>query len=175
MEFKKVLEKRQTIRRFKNKNIPEETIREILELANLAPSAGNLQAFKIIIIKNDEIKKRIPEFTFSSQDFIAEAPVVFIIFADLGVSAARFNERGRDLYAIQDATIFASYLQLAAASKKLTTVWVGSFDEKKVQKFFQTPKNLKPVVIMPCGYPKIEAPKTKRKKMEELILTREHD
>jgi len=52
MDFFDVIKKRHSVRAFKNKPIEEEKIKEILETINSAPSAGNLQAYHIILIKD---------------------------------------------------------------------------------------------------------------------------
>jgi nitroreductase len=163
MDFEEVVRKRQSIRRFEEKEIPEEKIREILELANLSPSAGNLQARKVFLIKDKETKEKIAP----SQDFIAEAGIVLIICADRNESA-KYGERGRELYSIQDATIFASYLQLAATSLGLASCWVGTFDEEEIKRILNLPEGLKPIAILPIGYAAEKPARTPRKKLEDI-------
>jgi nitroreductase len=174
MEFKEVLEKRRSIRKFKSTEIPDEKIREILQLAQLAPSAGNVQAYKIKIIKNDGDKKKLPEATFSSQgsrqDWIAGAPVALIICADINESEKKFGERGRNLYAIQDATIFTSYVQLVIASLGLASGWLGNFKEEDLRSLLNLPENLKIIAVIPFGYPDSEPEPRKRKKLDEILL-----
>ena len=174
MEFKEVLEKRRSIRKFKSTEISDETIREILQLAQLAPSAGNAQAYKIKIIKNTDDVKKLPEATFSSQgsrqEWISDAPVVLIICADIEESEKKFGERGRNLYAIQDATVFTSYVQLVIVSKGLACGWLGNFNEEKLRSSFDLSENLKIVAIIPFGYADGEAGTKERKKLDEVLL-----
>ncbi len=98
MEFKEILEKRRSIRKFKPQEIPDEKIREILELAQLAPSAGNLQAYKVKIIKDGEAKKKISDGTFMTkikgvtQEWIFATPAIFAICADIKESEAGYKE-----------------------------------------------------------------------------------
>ena len=175
MEFNEVLEKRRSVRKFKATEIPDEKIREILQLAQLAPSAGNVQAYKIKIIKNDEDRKKLPETTFSSQgskqEWIAGAPAVLIICADMDESEKRFGERGRNLYAIQDATIFTSYVQLAITSLGLASGWLGNFNEENLRILLNLPENLKIVAVIPFGYPDGELGKRERKKLDDILLS----
>jgi nitroreductase len=81
MEFFEVLEKRFSCRNFKNEEVEEEKIKRIMEAVNSAPSAGNLQSYKVFIIKDKEKKQKLVDASFG-QEFIAEAPVVFVFCAD---------------------------------------------------------------------------------------------
>ncbi len=78
--------------------------------------------------------------------------------------------RGRDLYAIQDATIFTAYLQLAIVSAGLASTWVGSFHEEDLKKSLNLPEHLKIVALIPFGYPDAEPAPRERKNIEEILL-----
>lgn len=174
MEFNEVLEIRKSIRKFKQEMIPDETIQEILYLTQLAPSAGNLQAYRVKIVTTEDKKELLKEATFtrtfSKQDSVMSAPVIFIICADIAESEKIFKDRGRILYAVQDATIFAAYLQLVIASKGLASVWIGSFDENEVKNALSLPEHLRPLIMIPFGFPADEARPRQRKKLEEIII-----
>ncbi|MFN7181896.1 MAG: nitroreductase family protein, partial [Planctomycetota bacterium] len=78
-------------------------------------------------------------------------------------------DRGKKLYAIQDATIACAYAQLAITALGLGSVWVGAFDEKKVKQILNLPKELKPIAILPIGYPNEQPKITSRRKLEDII------
>lgn len=171
MEFEEILRKRRSIRKFKDAEIPEETVQKLLELSNLAPSAGNLQARRVVVVRDRETKERIVGTT-RGQAFIAGAPVVFVICAVPEESAAEYGERGRDLYAVQDATIFTSYLQLVATSLGLSSCWVGAFDEEKAMEILGLGQGVRPVAVIPVGYAD-ETPRSfSRKSSDEIIFHR---
>lgn len=156
MDFRKVVEKRFSMREFQSTSVPENVVREIIDLAKLAPSAGNLQAYKVVISK--EILTHV------------EAPLSLVICADQERSASRYGERGNNLYAIQDATIFASYLQLAVVNAGLASVWVGTFRESKVRNLLNIPENLRPIAVICLGYPIGEKSGRRRRNYEDIIL-----
>jgi nitroreductase len=168
MEFGEVLKRRRSIRKFEGREVPDERISEILELAKLSPSAGNLQARKVIVVKNKEIKEKLARAALD-QDFIAEASVVFVIIACPEESAGRYGERGKNLYALQDATIFASYLQLVATNLGLASYWVGAFREEEVKNILELEETLVPIAIIPVGYAAEEPRKTPRKDLDEFV------
>lgn len=168
MEFEGVLKARRSVRKFKDEEIPNKKIRKVLELANSAPSAGNLQAFRVVVVKDKNIREGLSGAALG-QISVADAPVNLVICAVPEESAVKYGDRGRELYSIQDATIFAAYIQLAIASLGLSSVWVGAFNEEEVAGVLELEENIKPVAIVPIGYPAEEPGKTRRKSLNEII------
>jgi nitroreductase len=170
MELVKVIKKRRSIRNFKTKNIQDKLLYKIIETANLSPSAGNLQARSLIVIKNQDTINKIRLNSVGMQKFKGYIPILLVIMANLKESAEVYKDRGKSLYAIQDATIFASYVQLLLTENKLASRWVGWFDERKISQILKLSKDIRPVIILPIGYPD-EFPSAKeRKTLGELIL-----
>lgn len=169
MEFFETIVKRCSIRAFKKEPVEEWKINRLLEVANLAPSAGDLQAYEIIIVKDDERKRRLSEAALG-QDFIAEAPVVFVFLSNPRRSARRYGKRGIEIYCLQDATIAAAYLQLAATALGLGSVWVGAFYDDEVSECVNAGE-LKPVAIIPVGYPDEEPIITPRRGVSNLAYS----
>ncbi len=152
MDFDKVAKKRRSVRSFSEKDIPEEDIQEIIEIGHMAPSAGNLQARDFILIKDDENKKKLAKNAYG-QSFIKEVPWVIVICANKERSGKKYGERGRELYSIQDATAAVENMLLAVVDKGYGAVWVGAFEEEKVAKQLNVPDHVRPVAIIPVGYP----------------------
>ncbi|MCS7134817.1 MAG: nitroreductase family protein [Candidatus Aenigmarchaeota archaeon] len=167
MDFFEVVEKRRSIRKFLSKKIEEEKLLKLLNTANLAPSAGNLQAFEIFLVRDEKKKQMICKASYN-QDFIKEADVVLIFCANPSRSMKWYGERG-EFYALQDATISAAYVQLAAAALGLGSVWIGAFDEKKISEIIELSDNLRPVAIIPIGYPAEAPTKKPRRKLNDLV------
>jgi len=151
MELRDAIHERRSVRSFRSDPISDDLIQELLSYARWAPSAGNLQDWFVYIVRNEGIKRALANAAFG-QDFVSEAPVVLVICADLE-RAAHYGERGIDLYSIQDTAAFAYAFMLLAHEKGLGTVWVGAFDENAVRSILDIPSNLRPVVIIPVGYP----------------------
>jgi len=170
MRFEEVVKKRQCARSYLEKEVPEDLIEKILNLANLSPSAGNLQARRVIIVSDPQLRRKLKKACRGFARFSDELPVVFVICSVPEESANKYEERGKNLYALQDATIFASYLQLAAVSLGLASCWVGSFDEKEVSKICNLPENLVPVAMIPVGFSKEEPGEKSRKTLAEIIF-----
>jgi nitroreductase len=151
MDFFITVEDRHSMRKYAETPVEEEKLQKILETANKAPSAGNLQAYEIFVVRNPEHRQALVKASWD-QDFLAEAPVVLIFCAHAARSAERYNERGIELYCIQDATIACAFAMLAAKAQGLDTVWVGAFNEAAVSEIAHIPSGLRPVVMLPIGY-----------------------
>lgn len=147
-----IFQKRHSVRSYKNKKVEKEKLHEILQAADSAPSAGGLKAREIKAVYNTEIKKQLAGAAFD-QDFVAQAPVVLIFFALPLHSASKYGERGRSLYAPQDATIAASFAWLQAVMLNLSACWVGAFDESRVISILKVDSNWRPIALLPIGYP----------------------
>ncbi len=171
MNFQRIAENRHSIRDYLAKEIEEEKLSQILESARSAPSAGNLQAYKIFVTKEAALKRKVAQAAFD-QDFVGEAAVVLIFCQDAYQSAKKYSERGEKLYSLQDTTIACAYAQLAASDLGLGACWVGAFDEEKVKRTVHIPQTLRPVALLPIGYP-AENPKIKdRRPLSELVVKR---
>lgn len=143
--------KRVSIRKFKSGDVDNETLQLILEAANAAPSAGNLQARDFVVVRDKERKIRLAKAALK-QMFIAEAPVVVVVCANYPRSMRVYGERGK-LYAEQDATAAIENILLAVTALNLGAVWVGAFDEVEVAKILKLPEFVRPMAIVPIGYP----------------------
>jgi len=148
-----LFKKRKSTRAYKPDPIEKEKLDEILEAANSAPSAGNLKARKIVVIEDEKTKRKLAEAAFG-QDFISEAPLALVFTALPEASAKKYGQRGRELYAVQDATIAASFAWLQAVDLSLSSCWVGAFDEEEVKKILELDANERPIAILPIGYAK---------------------
>lgn len=151
MECMEAIKERRSVRKFKDRAVGKEIIEELLKAAQMAPSAGNLQARDFIVVYNKVTKQKLTNAALG-QSFVEQAPVVIIAVANIERSSRVYKSRG-ELYAIQDATAGIENLLLAAYSMGLAACWVGAFDEYSVSEVLCIPQTAKPVAIIPVGYP----------------------
>lgn len=163
-----ILERR-SIRRFKDEEVPAATVGRLLDAARWAPSAGNIQPWKIAVIYSKDKKQELAAAAFGQQ-FVAQAPVVFVVCALPEKSAARYGDRGRNLYAIQDTAAMVQNIMLAAAGYGLGTCWVGAFDEKAVSETLGLAFDHRPVAIIPIGYPGGEVKAPARSSVDDIVV-----
>lgn len=170
MNFFDLIFKRRSVRAYKNVKLDETSLEKILGACAIAPSAGNLQSYKIFVIQNPTIKNKLIETT-NNQIFLGQASVNLLFCANPQSASPKYAERGASLYCMQDATIATVYAQLAATELGLDTCWVGAFDPKKVTDICSIDPNLIPVSILAIGTgdPAYEKRPFKRKEIKDLI------
>ncbi|HEX7456447.1 MAG TPA: nitroreductase family protein [Candidatus Nanoarchaeia archaeon] len=171
MGFQEIAKNRHSIRAYLPKEIEEEKLTQILEAARQAPSAGNLQAYKIFVVKESQTKQQIAAAA-NDQDFLGQAAVILIFCQDPYQSAKKYRKRGEELFSLQDATIACAYAQIAASDLGLGTCWVGAFDEEKVREIVHISQTLRPVALLPVGYPAETPPPHDRRPLSELVVKR---
>lgn len=168
MDFFTVLQERHSVRAFAERPVEPEKLQAVLEAANRAPSAGNLQAYEIYVVTRPTVLKALMRAAFE-QKFVAQVPVVLVFCAHPVRSARSYGERGATLYSLQDATIACAYAQLAATALGLGSVWVGAFDEDAVRKALGVGKELVPVALLPIGYAAEKPEITPRRALDDLV------
>jgi nitroreductase len=171
MEFFETVHARQSVRVYQSKPVEAKQLDAILSAANQAPSAGNAQGYEILVVRDAPTIRSLAKASFS-QMFITQAPVVLVFCADPARSGAKYGERGDQLYCVQDATVAAAYAQLAVTALGLATCWIGAFDDEEVAKVLGLRADLRPIAMLPVGWPAETPPRTRRRALSDLV--REH-
>jgi len=167
MDLIQAINTRRSIRRYKDKPLEKGLIEQILHAAQMAPSAGNLQARDFVVVTEKKIKERLAEAALD-QSFIAEAPAAIVVCANLERSGRIYRARGEELYSIQDASASTMNMLLAAHSLGMGTCWVGAFYEEAVSKILGLPSSIRPIAIIPVGYPAETPRPTPRMEIEKV-------
>jgi len=168
-DFFETVRHRHSIRKYRaDVPVEQEKLHAILEMACAAPSAGDLQSYHILVVTDAQQRKQLSEIA-DGQAFIAEAPVVMLFCSDPQRAAKKYGERGERLYALQDATIAASYAQLAVVAAGLASTWVGFFDGARLKQEFALAPGLEPVAALCIGYPAELPEETPRRPINEVV------
>ena len=161
------LSSRASVRDFGPAPLEETEIEAILRSARTAPSAGNREAWDVVVVTDREVREALAEAALS-QPHVREAPCVLAVCANYVRSMSRYGERGI-LYAIQDATIACTYMMLAAHAAGLQSCWTGAFDEEQVKEILYLPGHLRPVSLLAVGRGRIPAERTGRMGLSEHV------
>ncbi len=163
------IRERRSVRRYQARPVPDATLGRLLESAVLAPSAGNVQAWHFYVVKDDERRQAVAAAAHN-QLFVAQAPVVLVVCADVPRMAQRYGARGTGLYLFQDTAAAVQNILLAATAFGLATCWVGSFDEQAVTEALGADAGrLRPMAIIPVGYPAEEPSPRPRRPLDEVV------
>ena len=166
MSFLNLAQNRRSIREFTAQPVSDSDLNTILEAARVAPSSGNTQPWHIYAISNQEKRAEIVQ-SACSQGFIATAPVLLVICADIPRNTQRYGERGQHLYCLQDTAALVQNILLQAAQLNLGTCWIGAFKEAEVSRVLSLSDDMRPVALIPVGYPaSIPDPRARREVSE---------
>ena len=152
METFECIKSRRSVRKYDKKDVPHEIIGQIIFAGTQAPSAGNIQPWVFIVVKDDDTKKELSTAALR-QDHVYKAPVVIAVAADLEKSGDKYGERGKKFYSIQDTAAAIENMLLTAHDLGLGTCWVSAFEEEKVKDILSMPDRLRPVALITLGYP----------------------
>ncbi len=168
MDVFEAIKGRRSIRAYTSDKVSDEDIEKLIDAAHWAPSAGNIQPWEFVIVRDAKIKRRLSAAALN-QKFIEEAPVVIVVCADEDRSGWRYGSRGTNLYCLQDTAAATQNILLAACALGLGACWIGAFHEDEVEKALNTPRGVRPVAIIPVGHPAEKPTAPPRRSIGEII------
>ncbi len=147
------METRHSTRAFDpGREVDSELVEELLRCACLAPTAGNVQPWRFFVVREQGLKEALARAALG-QEFISEAPLDIVVCADLKAHASSYGARGSELYAVQDTAAATQNLLLTATALGLGSCWVGAFKEDTAAEALNLPRHIRPMAIVPIGYP----------------------
>jgi len=123
----------------------------ILEAGKYAPSAGNLQNWKFIVVKNDGKRKSIAKACLN-QEWMKIAPIYIVVVAEPKKAERYYGSRGARLYTTQGCAAAIENMLLAAHNLGLGSCWVGAFDEDEIWRVLGLPEDVTVQGIITIGY-----------------------
>jgi len=170
-----IIQGRRSIRRYLEKDIPQETFDQLLEAARWAPSWANTQCWNFVVVKDRKIKEQIQETVSPrnpSSKAIITAPVLLVVCGQLkksGYYNDQYPTKFGDWF-MYDLGLATQNLCLAAHEAGLGTVIVGLFDHDRVGEIVKLPEGHEVLVLIPLGYPDHAPSPPKRREVEEFCF-----
>ncbi|MBN1486063.1 MAG: nitroreductase family protein [Anaerolineae bacterium] len=162
MEFFELIKKRYSVRGYKPDPIEEDKLMQVLEAARLAPTAGNRQPFRVLVI---ETKGREEELQrIYNRPWFVQPPLIICV---CGVHNEAWFRRDNKSYVDVDAAIVMDHIILAATALDLGTCWIAAFNAAAAREVLNLPQGIEPIVFTPLGYPAV---KPKAKKIREELV-----
>jgi nitroreductase len=169
VDFFELIESRYSVRSYSNRPVEEEKLRKILRAAQIAPTAANLQPFRLLVRETRGCQGDLGRLYH--REWFCQAPIVIGVCS---VTKEGWVRRDGKNYADVDATIVMDHMVLAAAALGLGTCWIAAFDPAVARSVFDLPEGFEPLAFTPLGYPADEAPAERpRKPLRELIWRQE--
>ncbi len=172
MKVFEAIQKRRSIRKFKPDPIPEEHLERVLEAARLAPSAGNRQPWRFVVVREKETRLRLAELA-DNQFFVGGAPTVIAAFGDPEDSPGGYRRDPMIAYK-QDPMIAVEHMCLEAVELGLGTCWIGpaspNYDVEEIKRLLEVPERMYMICLLPMGYPDQDPPPRRRRPREETFF-----
>ena len=146
MEFKEVVKNRYSCKKYRNNKVEPEKLEAILAAGRLAPTAKNLQEQHIYVLQSEEMLAKVDALTPCRYN----APVVLVVAFDKN-NVFTYPGDKRDS-GVEDATIVATHMILAAADEGVDSCWVNFFDPEKAAEALGLPENEEVLMLMDLGY-----------------------
>ena len=189
MEFYKVVKRRRSIRKFKSDSVDEKVLKRVLKAGMWAPSAGNLQPWRFVVVQNRELKEKLAKIhteysrktwkTFESEiakdlasrggtwnkEYSVNAPAWIIICYKITL------QKGFDETAFASTWCAIENILLAATAEGLgcCPYTLASGEEQVIREVFPIPKDCRIAAIIHIGYADIKLNPPKRKEFEIVV------
>jgi nitroreductase len=162
MDVLEAIHQRRSIRDFLDKPVPDELIWQVIEAGTWAPSAGNMQAWEFVVVKDRQARRKLVDTTdagitaragVNTQEWLMEAPAIVVVCYDVKRMGARYGQKGRELMTKLDCMGCVQNMMLAATGLDLGSCCVVGFDPQALKEALPIPKELTPLLLVAMGYP----------------------
>jgi len=183
MNLYELMMKRRSVRIFKDQEIPDSIIQQLIDVANQAPSGGNIQPLSIILVRSLEGRKKLAELS-GGQPWVESAPLTMTFCLDFyrikkWAELCQTDFRGEQavnhfLIAYADLMVAAQNVVILAEDFGLGSVYIGSIQHEidEARNFFKIPEYVLPMMLLSIGFPK-SVPQTIPKLKKEVIVHHE--
>jgi nitroreductase len=184
MDVFEAIKNRRSIRHYKTDPVDDKTVQAVLEAAHWAPSWGNIQCWRFIVVRDPQIKSEIADTLMKTKidnewvenaaaKAINQAPVLVVLCAEKGKAGCRADgtpvtNKG-DYWFMFDVALAMENLVLAAHALGLGTVIVGGFDAGKTAQILGVPDGYSVVTMTPLGVPHHKGQVSPRKQLSEVL------
>lgn len=170
------IQNRRSIRKYKDRQVEEETLLKIIDCGRLAPSDSNTQPWNFIIVRSEEMRTKLAHVSHK-QDWMIGAPVFIVCVADIRVATTEtgpldINEDTSGIgpkQIILDTAIAGENIVLAAESLGLGTCWVSWYVQDEIRPVLGIPSDKYVVAIITVGYADQKPNQRPRRSLEEVI------
>jgi nitroreductase len=164
---------RRSIKRFSSRPVEMDKILQIIQAGHLAPSSGNLQNWRFIIVSDVERIRSLYHHTLDQEPFLS-AMCAIIVCGDVELAHKMYGMRGKRLYTVQNCAAAIQNMLLAAHAFDLGATWIGAFDEDKIAAVFNIPVHeYRPQAIILLGYPDMVADPKSSKPITDVVYFNE--
>ena len=177
MDFSRLITRRQSLRKYADRPVPEELLEHLVEAVRLSPSASNSQPWRLILVTEPALKDRVARATFSRlvsfNRFAVQAPVLAVLVVEKPKVITQIGGRLKDRdFPLIDIGIAAAHFCLQAADLGLGTCMLGWFDEPTIRELLHIPTDRRIGLVITLGYAAEAQIRPKQRKCTSLMCSR---
>jgi len=171
-DLMEIIKGRRAVRKYQEKDVPEESLNRILESVRWAPSWNNTQCWEVIVVRDHTQKERLQDVMPKinpAWKALVQAPVVLALCGKLATSGYYMGQATTKLgeWFMFDLGIATQNLCLTAHDLGLGTVIAGLFDHNRAKEILDVPEGYELVTLIPLGYPAKDPEAPKRREISE--------
>ena len=163
-----LIKSRRNVTQFLPKFVSWENISKVLDAGRHAPSCGNIQNWKFMVVLRPEIKQELAAAAYDQYE-IAQAFALIVVCAEPDKAERYYGEKGKTVYTVQNCAAAVQNMLLEAHSIGLGTRWVGAFDQDKVKNLLKVPEEVEVHALVALGYAKNIPSKPAKYPLETLV------
>jgi len=150
MDLLKAIVERRSVRSFQADPVSEDRLRRLVEVGIWAPSGGNAQTWRFIIVTDGVSIRRLKML---SPGLLGNPPAIIVICQDIAEAERKGAKLGKEVLSLMDSAMAAQNIILAAYAEGLGTCIVRSFHPGGVQKLLKLPQYIEPQILISVGVP----------------------
>lgn len=165
MDVKEAIEKRHSMRSFEDRPVPADVLEELIRCGMLAPTTGNMQAWRFVAVADPAVARKIDLF---SPGMSGKPPAIIGVATDLAYAEGKYGVNASE-WAIIDAALAAENMMLRAVEMGLGTCAIKSYNEGAVRKILGLPEEFRLEFLITVGYPKTEGKSPARIELKDAM------
>lgn len=179
MDVLEAIHRRRSVRSFTDEPVPDELVWQIIEAGTWAATAGNMQAWEFVVVKDPEARRKVVDTTGAgttarggvyTQEWMMAAPVIVVVCYDVKRMTARYGpKKGRELLTVLDCMGCVQNMMLAATHCGLGSCCAVGFNPQALKEALPVPKEITPFLLVPLGYPAYTPPPPYRLPVEDVV------
>ncbi len=167
MDVIEAIRTRRSIRKYLGAPVEWDKLGQIIEAGKAAPSSGNLQNWKFVIVTEKDRRQQIADACLQ-QRWMATAPVHIVVVAEPEPAIMHYGVRGERLYTIQNCAAAVENMLLAANALGLGSCWIGAFDEDMLKRAIGCTERVRPQAVITVGYADEKVPEPDEYTLEDV-------
>lgn len=169
MDVLECIKSRRSVRKFLPVPVEFEKLGKILDAGRFAPSAGNLQNWKFVVVTDEGVKRAVASACVQ-QLWMETAPVLIVVCAEPVKGERLYGVRGKSVYSVQNCAAVVENILLVAHHLGLGACWVGAFEMDMLRQALSVPQDVEPQAVVCVGYADEKPPVPPRYELENVVF-----